>query len=109
MKCVASIGMSSGRSRSGGIVIGNTDSRKIEILAELPRRHRRLQVPVRRRDDAHVDLQRRRAADALEPLLLERAQNLRLQRQRQIADFVEEQRAAVRQLELAGLARRRRR
>ena len=40
-------------------------------------------------------------------VLLERAQNLRLQRQRQVADLVEKQRAAVRQLELAGLARHR--
>ena len=93
--------MSSGRSRSGGITIGNTDRRKYRVLAVLPRRHRRLQVAVGRGDHAHVDVQRRRAADALEGLLLERAQDLRLQRQRQIADFVEEQRAAMRQLELA--------
>ena len=64
-----------------------------------------MQVAVGRGDDAHVDLQRRRAADALEALLLERAQDLGLQRQRQVADLVEEQRAAMRQLELARLAR----
>src|SRR6185312_9847416 len=40
-----------------------------------------------------------RAADPLEPLLFERAQDLRLQREREIADLVEEQRAAVGQLE----------
>ena len=97
--------MSPGRSRSGGTVIGKTDSRKIQVLAEPPRRDRRLQPAVGRRDQPHVDLQRRRAADALEPLLLERAQDLRLQRQRQLADLVEEQRAAVRHLELARLAR----
>src|SRR6185436_17184045 len=80
---------------------------EIQILAVLPRRHGGLQVPVRRRHHAHVDVQRRRAADALERLLLERAQDLRLQRQRQIADFIEEQRAAVRELELPRLALRR--
>ena len=47
----------------------------------------------------------RRAADALEALLFERAQDLRLQRERQVANLVEEQRAAVRDLELAQLAR----
>ena len=66
MKCRASIGMSPGRSRSGGIVIGKHRQPEVEILAELPRGDRRLQVPVGRRDDPHVDVQRRRAADALE-------------------------------------------
>ena len=80
---------------------------EVQILAVLARRDRRLQVAVRRRDDPHVDLKRRRAADPLEALLFERAQNLGLQRQRQIADLVEEQRAAMRHLELAELARRR--
>src|SRR5262249_8473811 len=80
---------------------------EIEILAVMPGRDRRLQGPVRGGDDAHVDLDGRRAADALEPLLLERAKNFRLQRERQIPDLVEEQRASMRQLELARLARRR--
>ena len=109
MKCRASIGMSPGRSRSGGIVIGNTDSRKYRSSRILARGDGRLQIPVGRRDDADVDLQRARAADALERFLLERAKDLGLQRQRQIADLVEEQRAAMRQLELARLALRPRR
>ena len=58
-----------------------------------------LEVPVGRRDDAHVDPLRARAADALELLLLEDAQQLRLQLERDVADLVEEERAAVRQLE----------
>ena len=78
---------------------------EIEILAELPRRDLRAQVAVGRGDDAHVHLQQRGAADALEALFFERAEDLRLQVQRQIADFVEEQGAAVRQLEFSGLAR----
>ena len=78
---------------------------EVQILAELLRRHARPQLLVGRGDDAHVDVQRLRAADALEPPLLERAQNLGLQRERQVADFVEEQRAVMRELELAGLAR----
>ena len=59
------------------------------------------------RHDPHVHLQRDGAADTLEPPLFERAENFGLQPQRQIADLVEEQRAAVRELELARLARHR--
>ena len=73
----------------------------------MTRRHRGFQIPVRRGDDAHIDVQRRRPADALELFFFERAQNLGLHRERQIADFVEEQRAPVRELELAGLSLRR--
>ena len=74
-----------------------------EIFAELPLGHPLLQIAVRRGHDAHVDDQRLRAADPFEPLLFQRAQNLGLQGQRQITDFVEKQRAAVRQLEAASL------
>ena len=94
-----------GRSRSGGIVIGNTDSRKKRSSRNCRAATAALQIAVGGGDDAHVDLERTRPADAFEPLVLERAQDLGLQRQRQLADLVEEQRAAVRQLELAGLAR----
>ena len=50
-----------------------------------------------------------RAADALELALLEHAQELHLGHRRELADLVEEQRAAVGQLEAAFLARRPRR
>jgi hypothetical protein len=43
----------------------------------------------------------RRAADALELLLLQHAQQLHLRVERQLAHLVEEERAAVRQLEAA--------
>ena len=59
------------------------------------------QVPVGGGDDAHVDLDRVLAADPLEGLLLQHAQHLRLHLQAHVADLVEEQRAAVGQLELA--------
>src|SRR5207247_8385566 len=77
---------------------------KIEIFAILTRGDGRFQVAIRGGDDAHVDLQRGRATNPLEPLFFERSENLGLQRQRQIADFVEEQRAAVCQLELSRLS-----
>ena len=52
-------------------------------------------------DDAHVDLDRAMPADPLDHLILQEAQQLDLHRQRQVADFVEEQRAAIGALDLA--------
>ena len=61
----------------------------------MPCLHRFFEVAVGRRDDPHVDADVARAADALERLLLEEAQQLGLQRRRHLADLVEEHRAAV--------------
>ena len=58
-------------------------------------------------DDPHVDLARLRRPDALELAFLQHAQQLGLHVGGQVADLVEEQRAAVGQLE-AALARRHR-
>ena len=77
---------------------------EVQVLAVLSGRNGGFQIAIGGCDNAHVHLQRRGAAHALEALLLERAQNLRLQRQRQIADFIEKQRAAVGELELPRLA-----
>src|SRR4051812_29151551 len=52
-------------------------------------------------DDAHVDLDRMRIADALELALLQHAQELRLQRRAHRSNFVEEERALVRLFETA--------
>ena len=101
MKYRASIGMSPGRSRSGGIVIGNTDSRKYRSSRNCRAATAAFRLRLVAATTRTSTCSERRAADALEPLLFERAQNLGLQRQRQVADLVEEQRAAVRQLELA--------
>src|SRR2546430_7463774 len=60
---------------------------------------------VRRRDDADVDLDGPRAADALDLSLLEHAQELRLELGLDGADLVEEERAPLRELELPELAR----
>jgi hypothetical protein len=57
---------------------------------------------VRGADDARVDRDRLAPADALDHPLLQEAQQLDLQRQRDVADLVEEQGAALRQLDLAG-------
>src|SRR5207244_10912833 len=78
-----------------------------EILAEAARRDRRLQILIGRRDQPDVHLDRPRAADALELVVLERAQQLRLQRRRELADLVEEDGPPFRNLELAFLQRER--
>src|SRR3990167_4807496 len=68
----------------------------VEVAAELPARHRLLQVPVGRRQDANVDRDRRRGADAPDLALLERAEQLDLDRRRRLGDLVEEQRPVAR-------------
>ena len=74
-----------------------------EILAEPPVLHRLLEIDVGRDDEPEVGLDRLGAADALDLALLDRAQQLGLQVEAQVADLVEEQRAAGRELELAEL------
>ena len=61
-------------------------------------------VLVRRREHAYVHLDRLVATDALYLLILEYAQELGLQAEVELADLVEEDRAAVGLLELADLA-----
>ena len=73
----------------------------VEIFAERAVLDRALEVDVGRRDQPERGADRPSAADALDLALLDRAQQLGLQVELQIADLVEEQRAAVGQLELA--------
>src|SRR5262245_17806710 len=73
----------------------------VEIGAEKPGADPRLQVAIRRRDQPHIGAQGARAADALELALLQHAQELGLDLRGQLAYLVEEQRAAVGELEAA--------
>ena len=73
----------------------------VQVLAELAGLHLGAEVLVRRAQQAHVDRQLGDRADRPHRALLDRAQQLRLHRQRQVADLVEEQRAAVGRLEEA--------
>src|SRR6185295_6138222 len=77
---------------------------EVEIGPEGPLIGLRAQVAVGRRDDADVDLDVLLAADAAERTPLEDPEQGRLDRQRQLADLVEEDRPAVRQLEGSLLA-----
>ena len=73
----------------------------VEVFAERAEADHRRQVAVRRGDQAHIDLDGAGAAEPLELVLLQHAQNLRLRARTHVADFVEEQRAAVGLLEAA--------
>jgi hypothetical protein len=79
----------------------------VKVLAESPFAHRALEVAVRGRENAHIHLNRLGSAHAFECLLLEHAQDLRLNAERDVADFVEQDGAAVGSLDHAELARHR--
>ena len=74
-----------------------------EIGAEPALLHLLFEIAIGRGDDADVDADVRRAADPLERLFLEKPQQLGLEQRHHLADFVEEQRAAVRHLDQAAL------
>ena len=74
-----------------------------EILAETSGFDLGCQVAVGRGQHAHVDLAGLGFADPLDFLLLQDAQQFRLHRQGQLADFIEEKRAAAREFEAPGL------
>ena len=71
----------------------------VEVLAELSPAHGLSQIDVRCRDDADIDLPALLSADPANAASLQGAQQLRLELQRQRADLVQEQRAAVGELE----------
>ena len=100
-KWSASSGTSSTRSRSGGTSHLHHLEAEEQVAAERPGPDRLLQRPVGRRHHAHVHLDRRVAADPLERVALQHAQELRLRGRGHLADLVEEDRAAVGRLELA--------
>ena len=88
--------MSSARSRSGG----HPDREHVQPIEEIGAKgallNHLLEILIGRGDHSHVH--RRRAAAAaqsLNLLLLQRSEQFGLQFQRQVADFVQEQRAAV--------------
>ena len=74
-----------------------------QVLAERALAHAALEVDVGGGDQPELHLDRLAAADPLDLALLDGAQQLGLEVELQVADLVEEQRAAVGQLELADL------
>ncbi len=79
----------------------------IEVFAELTRGNVRLDIAAGRGDDAHVYRHFDAAADTLESLIDQDAQNLVLRFARHIGNLVDKQGAAVRFLERADFATRR--
>ena len=71
----------------------------VQVRAEMPLTNLALQVAVRRRDHTNVRLDGPVAADPLEFLFLQDPQERDLHFRRQLADFVEEDRSAIRRLE----------
>jgi hypothetical protein len=70
-----------------------------EIVAEAPFLHCLVEALIRGGDDAHLHFDRVARADGKDLLLLDRTQELHLQVERQVADLVEEDRAAAGALE----------
>ena len=101
--------MSTGRSRSDGQPDRERVDAVVEVLAEPAVADELVERPVGGRDQAEVHLDRLLAAEALEAPVFEHAQQLGLRDEREVADLVEEQRAAIGQLHAAGLAIARRR
>src|SRR5579863_1563209 len=75
----------------------------IEIHSELLLGHQGGKVLIGRCHDADVDATSISTAQPFELLFLQNSQQLGLQLQRNVADFIQEQRAAVRRLEAAQL------
>ena len=69
-----------------------------QILAELPLGDQLPQIPVRRRDNANIGLDRRHTAHGCVLALLQHAQQSGLRLKWHIADFIEEKRPAFRLL-----------
>ena len=92
-----SFGMSSVRWRSGGTLIGNTFNPVEKILAKSRVFNHLRQLPVRIGKQPCVNLMSAGAAESLKFLLLQNTQQFRLKFERDVADFIEKERALVRQ------------
>ena len=76
-----------------------------EIFAKMTVSDRLGEIAAGRGDDANVDMDPRRAADPLEILIDQHAEDLRLRLQRHVGDFIEIERAPVRLFERADTSR----
>ncbi len=72
-------------------------------MAKASRLHLAVEIAIGGGDDAHVGVPRMALADALELLVLHEAQELGLQRRRQLGDLVEKQRSPRGGFDASGL------
>ena len=93
-KCCTSGGISSRRSRSGGTCEADDVEAVEEVFAEATVGDQLLEVGVGGGDDANVDVDRAWLAERVDFAGLEKAQQLGLDVERDLADLVEEERAA---------------
>ena len=98
-KCPDSRAMSSARTRSAGTPITSKASRSSRSARKTPRPHQRRQVGMGGGDHPHIDPLRLAAADPLEAAILDHTQQLLLHRHRRGGDLVQEQGAAIGELE----------
>ncbi len=70
-----------------------------QILAECTARHLGGEIGIGRRDQSHIDFHRARRTDPFEFAILKHTQQLGLLGNRDIGDLIEEQSAAIGQLE----------
>ena len=75
-----------------------------DLFPEPSRGDRCIEVAVRGRDDAHVHLPTLRRPHSADAVVIQGAQQLSLEREREVADLVEEERAPVCLLEQTGLS-----
>ena len=73
----------------------------VQIVAKLAGRRQVFEILIGGADDAHVDWDLLTSSDTLDHALLKKAQQLHLQGERQVTDLVEEERSAMRCLDLA--------
>src|SRR5260370_1366113 len=73
----------------------------VEVVAELSRLHHRAQVTISGRDDPNINRVGTRGTDGLDLVRLDCAQQLGLQLERELADFVQKQGSAIGGAEIA--------
>src|SRR6185503_13419605 len=79
----------------------NDGEAEVQVLTKATRRDLVLNVAHRGGDDPDIDRQRLGATEAFDFACLEDTEQLRLQRERKLTDFIEEDRSAARSLERA--------
>src|SRR5690242_12471243 len=88
--------------KCGQLDRNNIESMK-EVFAKFPARYRGREVDMGSGNHAHIDHNRTGPANAPHGSLLERAQKLALEDERQMADLIEEERATISKFEQPGL------